>query len=395
VADSWYQRSTKQVVKASEQHLQATTLAAQLTQDRARSFVVSMSESHAGLFSGGSDARLYWMDDQGRFATRGDPPDWLLAFNEPKTAESIRNRAWQALGARPDSPPLRNLNFDPAHPREFMTLYKSSPYGLAAEFDFAAELISREKLGMSSTTDFLVILSGATELLGYEIGARSPLMQQMVLHVDRRIEALLAQLVKATGENGFNLVVCGAHGAPVEPPSDLRDRMSVQGEKIAQAIERHLSAGTGGHVEKYIYPFLYLDTAGFRDAEPLRLAAASAALQQPGVAGFFTANGACSTHDEWENRFRASFHPTRSGDLMLSYAADFVEDYGQKRGISYGSLYNYDVRVPLFLYGPSFRSGSFETSIELVDVAPTLARVLGVASGSSSVGRVLGEALAG
>ena len=95
-----------------------------------------MSESHAGLFAGASDARLYWMDDEGQFATRGDPPDWLAAYNEPKTAESIRNRPWQALGARPDAPALRTLNFDPAHPREFMTLYKSSPYGQARAVRF-------------------------------------------------------------------------------------------------------------------------------------------------------------------------------------------------------------------------------------------------------------------
>lgn len=396
VADSWYERTSQQVVKASEDELQATTLAAQLVPgDRTRAFIVGMSESHAGIFSGSSDARLYWMDDDGQFVTRGDPPEWLAPFNEPKAAESVRNRAWQAIGAHQDAPPLRTLNFDPAHPREFMTLYKSSPFGQAAQFDFATELIGREKLGTSNSTDFLCILSGATELLGYEIGGRSPLMQQMVLHMDRRIEALLAQLIKATGENGFNLVVCGAHGAPIEPPSDLRNHMSVKGEEIAQAVERHLGSGTGGHVEKYLYPFLYLDSTGFRDGDPIRLAAARVALLQPGVSGYFTASGVCSTRDEWERRFHSSFHPTRSGDVMLSYAPEFVEDYGQTRGISYGSLYNYDVKVPLFLYGPSFRAGSFENPVELVDVAPTLSRVLGVAAGSSSVGRILGEALAG
>jgi len=396
VADSWYERSTKEVVKASEDELLATTLAAQLAPgDRTRSFIVGTSETHAGLFAGSSDSRLYWMDEEGRFATRGDAPEWLASYNEPKVAEGVRNRAWQALGARPDAPALRTLNFDPAHPREFMTLYKSSPYGQAAQFDFATELLAREKLGTSNSTDLLVILSESTELLGYETGARSALMQQMILHIDRRIEALLMQLGKATGETGFNLVVCGAHGAPLEPPSDQRERMSIQGEKIAQAVEKALIAGTGGHVEKYLYPFLYLDSSGFRDPDPIRIAAARAALQQPGVAGYFTAGGVCSTYDEWERRFRSSFHPVRSGDVMLSYAPEFVEDYGQKRGISYGSLYNYDVKVPLFFYGPSFRPGSFESPVELVDVAPTLARVLGVSAGSSSVGRILGEALAG
>jgi arylsulfatase A-like enzyme len=79
---------------------------------------------------------------------------------------------------------------------------------------------------------------------------------------------------------------------------------------------------------------------------------------------------------------------------MLSYRPEYVEDYGQNRGVSYGSLYNYDVRVPLCFYGPQFRAGAFEAPVESVDVAPTLARAMGVAAPSSSTGRVLAEAFA-
>jgi arylsulfatase A-like enzyme len=78
---------------------------------------------------------------------------------------------------------------------------------------------------------------------------------------------------------------------------------------------------------------------------------------------------------------------------MLSYRPEYVEDYGQKRGISYGSLYNYDARTPLCLYGPQFLGGVFEQPVEAVDLAPTLARAIGVASPSSAAGRVLSEAL--
>jgi arylsulfatase A-like enzyme len=78
---------------------------------------------------------------------------------------------------------------------------------------------------------------------------------------------------------------------------------------------------------------------------------------------------------------------------MLSYRPEYVEDFGAGRGVSYGSLYNYDVGVPLFLCGPSFRQGVYETAVESVDVAPTLARVMGIGEPSSSVGRVLAEAL--
>ena len=113
------------------------------------------------------------------------------------------------------------------------------------------------------------------------------------------------------------------------------------------------------------------------------------------MAGYYTAGGACSVHDGWERRFRNSFHPQRSGEVMLSYQPEYVEEYGSGRGVSYGSLYNYDIKVPLCFYGPQFRAGVFETPVESVDLAPTLARAIGVAPPSSTAGRVLGEAFVG
>ncbi len=79
---------------------------------------------------------------------------------------------------------------------------------------------------------------------------------------------------------------------------------------------------------------------------------------------------------------------------MLSYRPEYVEDYSKGRGISYGSLYNYETNVPLFFYGPQFRAGVFDAPVQAVDVTATLARTMGVAEPSSSSGRVLNEALA-
>jgi hypothetical protein len=394
VADTWYDRSIRKPVPATDEALLATSLAAQVAAaPGTRVTVVSLNDAHGGLFAGTPDARLFSMDDSGQFTTPADPPDWLADFNKARSPEGLHDAKWLAVGAKPDAPALRTLNFSPAHPAEFLTLYKSSPFAQDAQFDFALELITRDKLGQGPTFEFLCILAGSTGLLGYETGALSPLMQQMTLRLDRQIEALLNQLAKAPGEKNFNLVVVGAHGAPPEPPADTRDRMAISGETVAQAVDRYLNSTGSGRVEKYLYPFLYLDSSGFRDPEPIRQAAARAAMDHPAVSGFFTAGGACSTHDEWERRFRNSFHPVRSGDVILSYHPEYVEDYGLGRGVSYGSLYNYDVRVPLAFYGPQFRSGVFESPVESVDVAPTLARAMGVAAPSSATGRVLGEAL--
>ena len=79
---------------------------------------------------------------------------------------------------------------------------------------------------------------------------------------------------------------------------------------------------------------------------------------------------------------------------MLAYEAGVGERFGDGRGVSYGSLYNYDAQTPLLLYGPQFRAVTDERPVESVDIAPTLARALRVATPTSSSGRVLAAAFA-
>ncbi len=393
MADRWYDRSTRAPAAASEEGLLATTLAAQVAAEPGtRVTVIGLNPAHARIFAGTHDARLFWMDRGGQFAAN-EPPDWLPAFNAANSPDNAHNAKWMVLNAAAGAPPLRVLTYSPDHPAEFLALYQASPFGQAAQFDLASEIIVREHLGQGDTLDFLCILSGATALLGYETGARSPLMRQLMLRLDLRLEAFLNQLSETPGESAFAFVLAGGHGAPPVPDPDMRALMAVNGTAVAQAAESGLAGFSGVRIEKYIYPFLYLNTGSLRDPEPARLAAARGALSHPAVAGYYTAGDACSTYDAWERRFRNSFHPRRSGSVMLAYRPEFVEAYGADRGISYGSLYNYDARVPLMFYGPQFRAARFESPVESVDLAPTLASVMGVPPPSSSTGRVLSEAL--
>jgi arylsulfatase A-like enzyme len=276
-----------------------------------------------------------------------------------------------------------------------MELYKASPFAQSSQIELLTELVQREQLGQSSTFDFVAVLLGSTALLGYDTGARSPLMNQMTLQLDRQVESLLENLDKVVGPNMYNVVLAAGHGAPPAPDSRLRSRMAVNGELLAQGIQQRLAQGGNGRVARYLYPFLYLDTQGFVAPELSRQAAGRAALEQPQVAAYYTAGGDSSVRDDWEQRFRNSYFPGRAGDVMLSYRPEYIEDFGLMRGISYGSLYNYDIRTPLCFYGPQFRARVFENPVAAVDIAPTLARAMGVAPPSSSSGRVLGEAFAG
>lgn len=392
VADAWYDRSTHGPVRASDEALLATTLAAQAVGDTGRVTVVAMTRAQAALFAGTPDARLFFLDDRCEFTTSGKAVDWLGEFNAAKGPEAARDAHWMAVNPAKDATPLRKLNYDANDPREFRELYRASPYGQTAQFDMAAELVVRDKLGQEKTSDFLCVIDGSAGFLGYETGAQSPLMQQMVLQLDLRIAALWNQLTQTMGENGFSLAVCAAHGVPPEPPKEARARMAVNGESLAQAVDNALE-DTGLRVEKYLYPFLYLDFPDAANAPDAVRLAAQTLLAQPAVSGYYTSAGKCSQNDEWRRRFRNSFHVKRSGEVMLGYRPEYVEDFGAGRGISYGSLYNYDAQTPLFFYGPQFRAGVYQSTVEAVDVAPTLARAMGIAEPSSAVGRVLGEAL--
>jgi arylsulfatase A-like enzyme len=63
-------------------------------------------------------------------------------------------------------------------------------------------------------------------------------------------------------------------------------------------------------------------------------------------------------------------------------------------GTDHTSPYTYDTHVPLAFYGLPFQPGTYRTSVETVDLAVTLASLLGINAPTHAVGRVLIEGLA-
>jgi len=67
---------------------------------------------------------------------------------------------------------------------------------------------------------------------------------------------------------------------------------------------------------------------------------------------------------------------------------------GSATGTDHASPYAYDTHVPLAFYGLPFRPGTYRTHAEPIDLASTLASLLGINPPTHAVGRVLSEALA-
>jgi hypothetical protein len=403
VADQWYDRKTHALSKARADLLEATTLADEAVRTgHSRIYSLGLNEGPTSLLAGHSRGPVFWMDTRGQFNTRGNVPEWLASYNGARSIEKLYDAKWTALGAASDLPPLRTLTYDPRRPEDFLALYQSSPYCQDAQFELLQTLAGAEKLGQNDTLDFVFVSLGSMALLGYETGSDSPLMDQMTRHLDRQIQRTFEMLNKAPGKGNYNLIFAAAHGAPPEPDPAMRSQKAISGESVARAIGKALSDSfdkgvvKNAYVDKYVYPFLYLKLETLQKqnapARGARRLAGETALGLPGVAGYYTADGDCSHTGEWRRRFENSFHDLRSGDVMLSYEPEAVEDFAPGRGVSYGSLYNYDTSVPLFLYGPQFGKRLIERAIQLTDLAPTIARAAGIPAPSSATGEVLAEA---
>jgi len=245
-----------------------------------------------------------------------------------------------------------------------------------------------------NSSDTVVAVLDSLGRLGSETGAASPLIDDEVVSLDADLAALLDWL-DARGQT-YQIVFTAAHGAPTEPVATYRLGPDEIIESVEKALAREFAKDNRGirFVEAYVYPFLYLRTnhLSHADVPRARQIAGTAAVETGRVSGFVTADGYASQFGEWGTRGRNSFYPGRSGDILLAYRPGIVEYIGADRGISYGSMWNYDAQVPLLLKGPSFVPGRFDHSVELTDVAPTLSAVAGLPPPAASTGRVLAEA---
>jgi hypothetical protein len=86
--------------------------------------------------------------------------------------------------------------------------------------------------------------------------------------------------------------------------------------------------------------------------------------------------------------YQRSYHPQRGGDLAVQIGRGcLVSPYAA--GTNHGTPYLYDRAVPLVFFGPGVRAGRSLEPARLVDLAPTLASLLGVDPPARLDGRVL------
>ena len=90
-------------------------------------------------------------------------------------------------------------------------------------------------------------------------------------------------------------------------------------------------------------------------------------------------------------QLKRNSHPSRSGDIYIAQASYwFMFEKGAVAAM-HGSPWAYDTHVPIIFVVPGTKSQQVARLVHPVDVAPTLAALLGLSAPAASEGEVLEE----
>jgi predicted AlkP superfamily pyrophosphatase or phosphodiesterase len=395
---------------SSPHNLLADTLGDELklaTQGKARVFGVSLKDRAAILPAGFAGDAAYWIDAKsGDWVTstyyRDDLPKWAQEFNATRPAK-YWDREWKDAQGTVLRSTAHRKGKDGSE-AGFYEVVGSTAFANEYEFEFARELMAHENVGRGPATDLLSISLSANDILGHQVGPDSPEMRQMALDLDHEIADFITFLGHQIGLANVWIALSADHGVSSLPDAVKKLRIpaaNLDSKKIEEQINSAITAKfSSGHAAAYVkldYPLAWLDQEAFgvahvheHDAE----VAVGEALKQSGMRDYYTKSQLAAgevPNTALGRKYLNSYSPEGSWFVM---GVPDIYTVGPGKGTDHTSPYNYDTHVPLAFYGLPFQPGTYRTSTEPVDLAATLASLLGINPPSHSVGRVLTEALA-
>jgi predicted AlkP superfamily pyrophosphatase or phosphodiesterase len=281
---------------------------------------------------------------------------------------------------------------------------KSPRWRSTAAFDaltaqMAIATIDEMQLGKQKSVDLLAVSFSAMDYVGHYFGTQGAEMCAQQLALDETIGRLLAHLDKSGV--AYVVALTGDHGG-----LDLPERNSARAVTMAERIDPELlptrvgeavakELGLAGQILLPGRDFtgdVYLNPSIDSRQRPAVLDAVRRKyMSHRQVAKVFTRNELVAAEppsgppDEWTllERAKASFNPQRSGDFVV-LLQPYITTYAKPKNAeteytsSHGSPWDYDRRVPILFWWRGIAGFEQPAAVEVVDIAPTLADLIGL-----------------
>lgn len=388
---------------ASPRRFQGTTLAdwMRTADNKTRTLSVSMKDRAAILPNGKAPSEVYWYSPDGRFVTssyyRKTLPDWVRAFNDKRYPATFAGKSWTLLLPdsayhEPDSVAIESSgrNFLFPHPLpddafDAVNLVRATPFMDDIVSAFALDGVRSLQLGATPRTDLLTISFSATDVIGHRFGPDSREIHDQVLRVDGVIGRFLDSLYAMRDSSTVTVVLTADHAVgriPELASSVTPTPRRVTLDPLFTPVRAKLrAAGVDTNAFVMEQNIVLLDRLAFKkkslDPDSLLSYFAELARAQPGVARVqrFKEVFADSAKDPISRRWAHQFPPTVNVEMLIT-----LTPYSTWGGnvASHGSPYDYDSRVPIIFAGNGIQPGQYKDFVRTVDIAPTLAALLGL-----------------
>lgn len=416
--------ATRPLDGTSPRNLLVDTVGDSLRTMSPASKVVAVSGKDRGaiLLAGHKGTAYMYMQGTGRFASStyymAQHPAWVEAFNAARPADRYVNTPWQALlpsaayagtvtEAQPWFPagqqslPMRYGDpLEPLGPRYYGDLMRS-PFVDAMSLDFALAAVEGERLGQGPGTDILAVSLSGHDYVNHAFGAESLLSMDHLLHLDRLLQRFFRKLDSRVGKGNIVVALSADHG--FMPPPQFSAALGRDAQRLSPSLTLGLlnekleaKFGPGKWLVGYSGPGLLLNTALIAQTGQDRSALAQETqrllLAIPGIEAVYTGaelQANATPHAPHFTAMRRSYHAGVPVDVYFVLKPWWMFS-STTLGTTHGSPYEPDTHVPLMLYGPRWvKAGRVDSRVETVDLAPTLARILGIEGPATVQGRAL------
>ena len=421
-AHTYLDNKTEKLAGTSPKNLQVETVGDVLKRTDARAKVISISGKDRGaiLPAGKTGTAYMYMSDSGRFvsSTYYMPahPVWVTAFNAAKPADRYFKNTWSPLlpeaaytRSLPDDrpwyakggrlPKIIGDGQDKPGPAYYGSLL-ASPFGDALTLDFARAAIAGEGLGQDEIPDILAISLSSHDYIGHAYSAESRLSHDHVLQIDRLLQAFFADLDRTVGKDNYVAVLTADHGFMPAPEHSISLGRDAGRQNIPQTLERlnaglAVKFGQGQWVRTWSANGVLLNNTLIAqkqiDRRALEVEARRILLMERGIVEVFSRSDlegpGLPAGTPYLEQVRKDYYAARSPDLLVVARPYWM--FGAAPA-THGSPHAYDRHVPILFYGPRWVStGRVDAPVEVADIAPTLARMLGIAAPPASEGKVL------
>lgn len=387
---------------------------------RTRALSVSRKDRGAILPLGRAHQSVFWYGLNGTFTTStyyaDTLPTWVQRFNarDGGMVKRFAGQTWTPLLAasaytEPDSVPYENggrgYTFPHAMPTDSAAVVAAlpgTPWMDQLTLDLALDGLNELKLGTGPQTDVLAVSLSTTDAIGHAYGMDSREMHDQILRLDRSLGAFLDSVYKLRDPAKVIVALTADHGMAPLPElhfsgTDPQRGRAAVGPVIAKVFQGLAARGVPESAYDFESGVVLMDkpalTRAGVDADSVTRALVAAVQQVKGVLKVYRREELASLagKDKYARRW---LHMTPDDLPAVAYVTlEPFYYYSTTTYATHGSPHDYDSNVPIIFYGAPFRPGKYNGFVRTVDIAPTLAAVLGVSPTEPLDGVVLRDAL--